>query len=67
MLYMWGYINRKGAWISCEEDFIKILSDNNFEFPDKIQGESNLNKELESNTELVKFLIEHFKELICKE
>lgn len=66
MLYMWGYINRKGAWISCEEDFISTLKQNDFEFPDKIQGESNLNKELEANPELVDFLIKHFKHLICK-
>jgi RecA/RadA recombinase len=67
MLYMWGYIVRKGAWISCEDDFIQTLKSNKFEFPDKIQGESNLNKELESNPELVSFLISHFKDLICKE
>lgn len=66
MLYMWGYINRKGAWISCEEDFVSILNENNFDFPDKVQGESNLNKELELNPNLVKFLIKHFKDLICK-
>lgn len=66
MLYMWGYINRKGAWISCEEDFLSILKNNNFDFPEKIQGEANLNKELENNKDLVVFLINHFKSLICK-
>jgi len=66
MLYMWGYIERKGAWISCEEDFLSILKEKGFDFPEKIQGESNLNKELESNQDLVSFLIDHFKDLICK-
>lgn len=67
MLYMWGYIQRKGAWISCDEDFLSTLKDNNFNFPEKIQGESNLNKELEQQPELCLFLINYFKELICKE
>jgi len=66
MLYMWGYINRKGAWISCEEDFLSILKENKFDFPEKIQGEGNLNKELENNKDLVMFLINHFKSLICQ-
>ena len=66
MLYMWGYVNRKGAWISCEEDFLSILKANNFDFPEKIQGENNLNKELENNKDLVLFLINHFKSLICE-
>lgn len=67
MLYMWGYIQRKGAWISCDEDFLSTLKHNNFDFPEKIQGESNLNKELEQQPELCLFLINYFKELICKE
>ena len=66
MLYMWGYIQKKGAWISCEEDFLATLKENSFDFPDKVQGEAKLNKELESNQDLVLFLIKHFKELICQ-
>lgn len=66
MLYIWGYINKKGAWISTDPDFLSMLSDNNFTFPEKVQGENKLNQELESNKELVNFLIDHFKEIIIK-
>ena len=66
MLHLWGYINKKGAWITVESDFIKILKENNFDFPEKIQGESKLNQELESNRDLVSFLIDHFKGLIMQ-
>ena len=66
MLYLWGYVNKKGAWISVEEDFINILKDNKFDFPEKIQGDSKLNNHLEENPELVTFLINHFKEVISK-
>jgi hypothetical protein len=66
MLYLWGYLNKKGAWITVEEEFINILKENNFEFPEKIQGDSKLNTYLEQNPDLVKFLINHFKEIISK-
>ena len=64
MLYLWGYINKKGAWISIEKDFIDILKDKKYEFPEKIQGEGKLNALLESDGELTKFLIQHFKDII---
>ncbi len=58
-----GYIKKKGAWISSENDFLDIVSAKNYEFPDKIQGEPKLNAFLEDNPDLT-FLIDHFKELI---
>ena len=64
MLYLWGYINKKGAWISVEKDFLNILEENNFTFPEKIQGESKLNQELEANKDLVLWLTNHFKDLV---
>ena len=64
MLYLWGYIKKKGAWISSENDFLDIVSAKNYEFPDKIQGEPKLNAFLEDNPDLTSFLIDHFKELI---
>ena len=66
MLYLWGYINKKGAWISIEKDFLSIMDKNNFDFPEKIQGEAKLNQELESNKDLVVFLINHFKDLVIE-
>jgi RecA/RadA recombinase len=66
MLYLWGYINKKGAWIACEPDFLDILKANNLELPEKIHGEPKLNADLEANKELTDFLIKHFKEMICQ-
>ena len=67
MLYIWGYITRKGAWINLSDDFHKHLESNGFELPQKIQGENNLYKELELNPELISHLICHFKEMICEQ
>jgi RecA/RadA recombinase len=67
MLYLWGYINKKGAWISIEKDFLDMLSAKKFEFPDKVQGEPKLNALLESNSDLMDFLIAHFKEMIYQQ
>jgi len=64
MLYLWGYISKKGAWLSLEKDFLDILKDKNHDFPEKIHGETKLNALLEDNPELTQFLIGHFKSLI---
>lgn len=67
MLYLWGYISKKGAWISIEQDFLEMLGKKKFEFPEKVQGEPKLNALLESNKDLMDFLISHFKEMIYQQ
>lgn len=67
MLYLWGYINKKGAWISTEKDFLDMLKDQKYEFPEKIQGEPKLNALLEGDPELTNFLIGHFKDIIVEQ
>lgn len=67
MLYLWGYINKKGAWISMEKDFLDILKDEKYEFPEKIQGEPKLNALLEGDPKLTNFLIDHFKDIIVEQ
>ena len=67
MLYLWGYINKKGAWISIEQDFLDMLSDKKFEFPEKVQGEPKLNALLESDPQLMSFLVDHFKKMIYQQ
>ena len=67
MLYLWGYITKKGAWISIEQDFVDMLSEKKFEFPEKVQGEPKLNALLESDPKLMSFLIDHFKQMIYKQ
>jgi len=64
MLYLWGYINKKGAWISVDPDFIEILKKEGHEVPEKIHGEPKLNDLLESSPSLTSFLITYFKDLI---
>ena len=64
MLYLWGYINKKGAWISIDPDFIKMLKDEGYEVPEKVHGEPKLNDLLENSSQLTVFLIDHFKQLI---
>jgi len=67
MLYLWGYISKKGAWISVEKDFIDLLSAEKLDFPEKVQGEPKLNALLEDSPDLTSFLIDHFKKLIYQE
>jgi len=64
MLYLWGYISKKGAWISVEEDFVELLKKEGYEFPAKLHGEPKLNDLLEANPDLIQFLIKHFSEII---
>jgi len=66
MLYGWEYVHKRGAWISADESFLKLLEENGFEFPEKIQGEAKLSKILEEQPSLTAFLIKYFKDIICQ-
>ena len=66
MLYGWEYVHKRGAWITADPSFIELLTENNLEFPEKIQGEAKLSKLLEETPKLSKFLIKYFKGIICK-
>ena len=48
MLYLWGYINKKGAWISVDEDFASLLKKEGYDFPIKFHGEPKINELLEN-------------------
>ena len=65
MLYLWDFIQKKGAWISFDPDFIDLLKKNKFECPEKVQGENKLNAVLEDNPQMCDFLISYFKEMVC--
>jgi len=67
MLYIWGYISKKGAWITSDEEFIEMLKKDKIDFPEKIQGEPKLNSFLEENPSVGEYLIKHFKSLIYNE
>lgn len=62
MLYLWGYLEKKGAWISFDTDLIKKAKDSNVECAEKIQGEPKLVDYLENNPELQDFLLAQIKE-----
>lgn len=64
LIYAWEFANRKGAWISFDEEFVELLNENNLSIPEKIQGDNNLFKHLEENEDLSKFLIAYFKKEI---
>lgn len=66
MLYGWEYVHKRGAWISVDESFLKLLKENGFEFPEKIQGEPKLSRALEEDPKLTEFLIKYFKDIICQ-
>jgi hypothetical protein len=64
LLYAWEFMQKKGAWIKPTEDFLELLKENKFDFPEKIQGDNNLFKIIEDNKDLCEFLINYFKEQI---
>ncbi len=64
LLYVWEFISRNKAWISLTDEFRELLAENNFELPDKIQGNENLFKMIEENKDLLAFLVSYFKQVI---
>jgi len=55
MLYLWGFIEKKGAWISIDEEMLKEIREKKLECPDKIQGDLKLLNLLESDGKLKDF------------
>lgn len=55
MMYLWGFIEKKGAWISFDEDILKEMAANKIECPDKIQGDQKLLDLLESDGKVKDF------------
>lgn len=64
MLMLWEMVVRSGAWYYLDEELISMLKKENFEAPEKFQGENALFNWIESNPKLVKFLHKHFLSLI---
>lgn len=66
MLYLWSFLQKKGAWITFDEEFVELLKENGFECPEKIQGENRLNLLLEEDPKLTRFLVGYFKNLLSE-
>jgi hypothetical protein len=67
MLYVWEFIIKKGSWISATDEFKELLTENQLSFPERIQGNENLFKHIESDRDLLAFLVSYFKQTINNE
>lgn len=64
LLYAWEFVKKSGSWYKTTEEFKELLSENKLEFPDSIQGETNVFKTIEDNARLSAFLVSYFKNAI---
>ena len=62
MCYIWGFLEKKGAWISLDKEIVQRCKKAKVEFFEKIQGEQKLIDFLENNTDFCQFLLELIKE-----
>ena len=64
MLYLWGYAEKKGAWISFSEDLRNDMQTAGIEMPETIQGEPKFNAFIEENENIKDYLIKYFRDLV---
>ena len=62
LLYLWGYLEKKGAWIAFDSELLKKMEAAAIECPEKIQGEPKLVDLIERDTKLQDFLLAHIKD-----
>jgi len=62
LLYLWGYLEKKGAWISFDSELLKKMAAAKIECVEKIQGEPKLVDYIEKDPKLQDFLLTHIKE-----
>ena len=63
-LVKWGFVEKAGSWVTVNQKLIDELKENNFEIPEKIQGEDAFTACLEENPELTKYLFTKLKETL---
>ena len=61
LAYLWGFLEKKGAWISIDKDIVEKCKANKIECVEKIQGEPKLIDYLEQNGSFRDFLLELIK------
>tara|TARA_R110002020_G_scaffold377360_2_gene588423 strand:+ start:832 stop:1938 length:1107 start_codon:yes stop_codon:yes gene_type:complete len=61
LLYLWGYLDKKGAWISFDSELLEKLAAKKIECLEKIHGEPKLIEYIETNGALKDFLLNHMK------
>lgn len=60
--YLWGFLEKKGAWISVDKEVVKKCKDQNIEYVEKIQGEQKLIDFLEENEDFCTLLFKLISE-----
>jgi recombination protein RecA len=58
MAYPWGFIEKKGAWISLDSEIVEKCKELKIEFFEKIQGESKLIDYLDNHEDFKNLLLE---------
>jgi RecA/RadA recombinase len=56
VLLMWGFLERKGAWINLDKDLIDFAKEEKLNLPEKFQGTNKLAEMLEQDINLVEKL-----------
>lgn len=65
LMYIWGFANKKGAWISFDESFRKELEEEKkISIPENIQGQPKFDDYIAENPEAKTILINYFKDLM---
>jgi RecA/RadA recombinase len=64
LLYIWGFAQKKGAWIYFEEDFRKEFDSKGVVIPENLQGQPKFDQWLTENELAKKVLIDYFTGLI---
>jgi len=62
LAYLWGFLEKKGAWISLDKDIAEKCQEKGIEYIEKIQGEPKLIDYLEKNGAFRDFLLNLIKE-----
>jgi RecA/RadA recombinase len=62
LLFMWEIANKKGAWISFDEEFLSLLNESNISgFPNQIQGTAKFEKMINEDENLKNFFITYIR------
>lgn len=64
LLFSWGYMLRKGSWLSPTQDLKDLLTKQGFTIFETIQGEDKLFQYLMDNKPVLDYLLKMFKEQI---
>tara|TARA_Y100000592_G_C5482355_1_gene326449 strand:+ start:17945 stop:19048 length:1104 start_codon:yes stop_codon:yes gene_type:complete len=67
MMYLWGFLEKKGAWISFDKELLEKCKSKDIDCIEKVQGENNLVNFLEKNESLKNYLLNFFKDSILED